>query len=106
MGAHADQVMTVLMLFFLLGVLSRRIMQNPLSNGHTDRCGHGMLIVTALVDPRNILRAHSIAPACVLKLLAAPCGQMSGVTGSGQHGRVLPHHPRHPKPRLGGHCIG
>ena len=62
LGAHEDQVMTVLMLFFLLGVLSRRIMQNPLSNCHTDRRGHDMLIVTALVDPRSILRAHSALP--------------------------------------------
>ena len=74
LGAHEDQVMTVLMLLFLLGVLSRRIMQNPLSNGNAiqggtcvrvtraDRCAHGMLIVTALVDPRRILRAHSALP--------------------------------------------
>ena len=75
MGAHEDQVMTVLMLMcFLLGVLRRRIMQNPLRNGNVvqkrtcvrvtraDRCAHGMLIVTALVDPRRILRAHSALP--------------------------------------------
>ena len=29
---------------------------------HADRCAHGMLIVTALVDPRRILRAHSALP--------------------------------------------
>ena len=72
LGAHEDQVMTVLMLFFLLGVLSRRIMHNPLSSviqrgtcvcvTRADWCAHGMLIFTTLVDPRRILRAHSALP--------------------------------------------
>ena len=72
LGPHKPQIMTVFMIFFLLGVLSRRIMHNPLNSvihGGTcvcvtraDRCAHGMLIVTALVDPRRILRAHRALP--------------------------------------------
>ena len=72
LGAHEDQIMTVLMLFLLLGVLSRRVMQNPLSSAiqggtcmcvtRADRCAHCVLIVAALVDPRRILRAHSALP--------------------------------------------
>ena len=56
------------------GCTPRCIMQHPLSNGnaigggtcvrvtHTDRCAHGMLSVTALVDPCSIHRAHSALP--------------------------------------------